>query len=308
MTMKKIEIPTPHGDKLRALAENSKLPKGDAKKIKKALSTYETWLGNLARLDGKSEETMRAAVELLNEYRLFIDLEVIFESSDDFLYRQKGQLKLDNSVIEEFIPHLVSKSLGSLVSPFQLGPQPCYSGMYFSSTLSTANLGPGLRIRSKDQDFTISRKLTVSAAFDSKDSAASETVSTYVGYLCAECKTNLDKTMFQEAIATAHDVKTAVPGAKYLLLCEWLDMTPISPAGTDIDEVLILRKARRVGAQIRGKFSTCSGRGECRPDYEKFLRKNPFSVDVFERLVGHVRSLLENKDPDERDVLGKGYF
>ena len=26
MTMKKIEIPTPHGDKLRALAENSKLP------------------------------------------------------------------------------------------------------------------------------------------------------------------------------------------------------------------------------------------------------------------------------------------
>ncbi len=306
--MKKAGLPTPHGNKLRALAENTKLPTGDAKKIQKALSVYETWSKRLIGLDGKSEEMTKAAITLLNDYRLFLDLEVIFDSSDDFLYRQKGQVKLDNTVIEEFMPHLVSKSLGSLVSPFQLGPQPCYSGMYFSSTLSTAHLGPGVRIRGKEQDFTISRKLYVKAAFESGPPDAVESVSTYVGYLCAECKTNLDKTMFQEAIATAHDVKTAVPGARYLLLCEWLDMTPISPAGTDIDEVLILRKARRVGAQIRGGFATRTGRLAARAEYEKFLQKNPFSVEVFERIVGHVRALLENQDPDEGDVLGKGYF
>ena len=52
--------------------------------------------------------------------------------------------------------------------------------------------------------------------------------------------------MFQEACATAHDVKAAVSGASYYLLCEWLDMTPLSTAPTDIDEILLLRKAKRI--------------------------------------------------------------
>lgn len=69
------------------------------------------------------------------------------------------------------------------------------------------------------------------------------TLSANLGYVLAELKTNLDKTMFQEASATAHDVKQAVPGAKYYLLCDFLDMTPISTATTDIDEILITRKA-----------------------------------------------------------------
>lgn len=38
-------------------------------------------------------------VELLNEYRIYIDVDLVFDSQADFLYRQKGQLKLDNSVI-----------------------------------------------------------------------------------------------------------------------------------------------------------------------------------------------------------------
>ncbi|MDY7004688.1 MAG: Bpu10I family restriction endonuclease [Cyanobacteriota bacterium] len=32
----------------------------------------------------------------------------------------------------------------------------------------------------------------------------------HIGYVCAECKTNLDKTMFQEAVATSRDLKKAV--------------------------------------------------------------------------------------------------
>src|SRR5258707_5790168 len=52
-----------------------------------------------------------------------------------------------------------------------------------------------------------------------------------------------DKTMFQEACATAHDTKSAVAGAKYYLLCEWLDMTPVSTAPTDID-----RKSTRLNS------------------------------------------------------------
>ena len=45
-------------------------------------------------------------VGLLNEYKQYIDLNVIFDSDNNFLYRQKGQLKLDNTVIEEFPYHI----------------------------------------------------------------------------------------------------------------------------------------------------------------------------------------------------------
>jgi hypothetical protein len=48
-----------------------------------------------------------------------------------------------------------------------------------------------------------------------------------LGYVCAECKTNLDKTMFQEAVATSRDLKIAVPNSLYFLICEFLDMTPL---------------------------------------------------------------------------------
>jgi hypothetical protein len=306
--IRKPPLPAPHGDKLRALLENTKLPAGDARHVRSAFKRYERWLADLSRLDGSDSAMVASAAELLSEYRLFLDLEVVFDSPDDFLYRQKGQLKLDNTVLEEFLPHLVTKSFGPRLSGFNLGPQCSYSAMFFASSLSTAQLGPSIRLRSKDQDFVIARRLHIKASFDREFGRGSDTVETSLGYLCAECKTNLDKTMFQEAIATAHDVKTAVPGAKFFLLCEWLDMTPISPAGTDIDEILVLRKARRIGSQVRSKFSTKSGRRAARADYERFLRARPFAADVFERLLAHIRELLEDRDPDERDVLAKGYY
>ena len=62
--------------------------------------------------------------------------------------------------------------------------------------------------------------------------------------------------MCQEASATAHDIKLAVTGAKCYLLCDFLDMTPISTATTDIDEILIVRKAKRISSNIRKEFCT----------------------------------------------------
>jgi hypothetical protein len=300
-------LPTPHGDKLKALLQNDKLPNGDRKRIEKAITRYRTWLEDLSRLP-KDNNCVNAAVDLLNEYRAFLDLEVVFDSDDDFLYRQKGQLKLDNTVIEEFLPHLVARVFPQVYESFSIGPHSCFAALYFTSTIGTAVTKPGTQARTKDQDFTISKRLYLRASFDPEHATAVDKVEANLGYLCAECKTNLDKTMFQEACATAHDVKTAVPGAKYLLLCEWLDMTPISTAGTDVDEVLILRKAQRVGSQVRSAFATKAGRASKRNEYAGYLAAHPFAPDVFERLLSHVRALLENRDPDEGDALSRGYF
>ena len=203
---------------------------------------------------------------------------------------------------------LVSRSFPDIATGFSVGPHSCFAALYFTSTIRAATGSPGAQARTKDQDFTISKRLYLRASFHPDHAEGVDHLEANLGYLCAECKTNLDKTMFQEACATAHDVKTAVPGAKYLLLCEWLDMTPISTAGTDVDEVIILRKAKRLGSQVRSAFATRAGRVSRREDYAKYLSDHPFAPEVFNRLLSHVRALLEDRDPDEGDVLGRGYF
>jgi len=300
-------LPTPHGDKLNALLKNEKLPERDRGRIEDALKKYYRWREDLMRVP-EGDEGVAEAVRLLNEYRMFLDIDLVFDSKDDFLYRQKGQLKLESSVIEEFLPHLVSRAFPDAFTNFTLGPQSCFSAIYFTSTVRTSGETPGAAIRTKDQDFTIARQLYLAATFDPEYDTGVEHHQTSLGYLCAECKTNLDKTMFQEACATAHDVKTTVPGAKYFLLCEWLDMTPISTSGTDIDEVLILRKAKRISSQIRKEFATHEGRSKWREYYVQYLTDHPFSVDVFKRFLSHVKALLEDQEPAEEDALQRGYF
>lgn len=302
-----MNLPTPHGDKLQALLHNDKLPSKDQERIREAFRSYQDWVQKLCNVPN-DKRAVDEAVRLLNEYRRFLDLEVIFDSEDDFLYRQKGQLKLDNTVVEEFLPRLVTIVFPNIAATFDIGPRSCFSALYFTSTIGGATDSPGAQVKTKDHDFALSRRLYLHASFDPSHATAVDRLVANLGYLCAECKTNLDKTMFQEACATAHDIKTAVPGAKYFLLCEWLDMTPISTVGTDIDEVLILRKARRLGAQARSSFATRAGRVAGRNEYARYLDAHPFAPDVFKRFLQHISVLLTNQDPDESDVLKRGYF
>ncbi len=301
-------LPTPHLDKLNALLDNDKLPINDKERIGQAIEKYREWIQAMTDTEGEQSTIINRLVSSLSQYKQFIDLNTIFDSESDFLYRQKGQLKLDNTVIEEFLPHLICKSLPELDEELYVGPQSCFSAAYFTSTVTRREHGGGLHIRTKAQDFTIARKLFIQTSYDPDFNEQTLERETYLGYICAECKTNLDKTMFQEASATAHDVKTAVPGAKYYLLCEWLDMTPISTTPTDIDEVLLLRKAKRVGSQVRRYYATYQGRQQSREEYARYLSENPFSPEVFARLVSHIAVVLTDTDPDEGNVLNGGYF
>jgi len=137
--------------------------------------------------------------------------------------------------------------------------------------------------------------------------ATTTTQEVSLAFGAAECKTNLDKTMLQEAIATAHDLKVALPGSRYFVICEYLDMKPISTAGTDIDEVLILR-GRRVGSDDRKDNAKPDFRRAKREEQAAFLDKAPVRTDVILRLVAHLRSLFAETDPEEKDVIARGYF
>lgn len=300
-------LPTPHGDKLNALLENEKLPETDRPRILEAVKLYKKWLENLKLVSGEHRKIVVDMVDILNEYKHYIELNVIFDSNNDFLYRQKGQLKLDNTIIEEFLPILLTSTFPDLFQDYDLdfGPMTCFSGIRFESSIREDRVGGGMQFRNKDHDFAISRRLFVRSSHH-EDFHNSVTKETNIAYIAAECKTNLDKTMFQEAASTALDVKLVVPGAKYYLLCEWLDMLPISTNTTAIDEILILRKAKRLSSEVRHVFSSVEGRKENRRKFVQHLEHNPFSAEVLLRFLDHVRNIVG--EHSETDVIMKGYF
>jgi hypothetical protein len=302
--------PTPHKSKLVELLKNSKLPQADKKSVNEALTRYETWINEMKSLHSTGDELVNDLVDLTNEYKKSVELDLIWDSEQDFLFRQRGQLKIDNSIIEEFLPWLVDPRIIPQLAEQDLyaGPAGAFAAAYFASTLTAPASGISLRLRKKDQDFTLSRKAYLKASFKRDFPAESSSdMEVWLAYVAAECKTNLDKTMFQEASATSHDLKVAVPAARYYLICEYLDMTPISTAGTDVDEVLILR-GKRLGSHKRKEYSSAANRKRLRSEYAKFLEDNPMRYTVIRRFVDHLRSLFEARDPDEEDVVSKGYF
>ena len=302
-----------HGEKIVAAIESEKLPPNDKGRLEAALQKYDEWVKKLEDADASTvDDLVEKLVGLLNEYKFYVDVNLIFDSTEDFLYRQKGQLKLDNTVIEEFLPIFVRKCIVKEFGKCEVdvGSQTAtFSSAYFESSLSSPAIGGGLRIKTKDQDFSMSRKLYLKSSYTSTfDETKTSTVTTHLGYVMAELKTNLDKTMYQEASATAHDIKLAVTGAKYYLLCDFLDMTPISTATTDIDEILIVRKAKRISSNIRKEFSTYAGRQKNREWYVNYLTIHPYSVSVLKRFVDHIFSQMKNEDLIEESVLDVGYF
>ncbi len=284
------------------------MPPEDVQILQAAKLRYSEWIAKLDAVTGSPDECLARLVQLYNEYRTWVDVDLIFDSERDFLYRQKGQLKLDNSVLEEFLPRLMTPSVVPELRgiELQIGPTYSFASAYFVSGLANLEKGGGLSVRGKDQDFAISRPLYLRASHSSGFSDFKEET-TSLAYVAAECKTNLDKTMFQEATATARDLKAAVTGAKYFIICEWLDMTPLSTAATDIDEILILR-GKRLGSHVRKHFDTYPRRQAKRGEYLEYLKANPARLEVFQRIVQHVRHIFSDDLPIESSVLERGYF
>jgi hypothetical protein len=305
-----------HGDKLVATRNNSKLPRTDVQKMDEAIGKYDEWISKLSTVTTYDlEKTISIMVGYLNEYKLFIDYDLIFNNENDFLYRQKGQLKLDNTVMEEFLPILVKKCLdiseiGITDTNLVIAPQvSIYSSINFTSSLREPSIGAGLQIRTKNQDFSMSRVLYIKSSYNQEfHDAETLSIKANIGYIMAELKTNLDKTMFQEASATAHDIKLAVTGAKYYLLCDYLDMKPISTSVTDIDEILILRKVKRINSNIRDEFNTYEGRVKNKEFYLEYLRGNPYSTEVFTRFIMHILEQFKTEDSLLDNVIKYGYF
>lgn len=300
-------FPTPHLDKLNALLRNQRLPVLDKPRVEEALKHYHEWTKDLEAVHGDQRQLVRKLVDATNQYKMFIELDLIFDSPEDFLYRQKGQLKLDNTILEEFLPQLLYRGLNLTESDFELGPRNTFAGLSFMSSLASPGTGGRPTLRTKNQDFILGKRLYIMSSFD-KDFHDAERVESHLGYVCIECKTNLDKTMFQEAVATSRDLKIAVPSSLYFLVCEFLDMTPVSIVSTQIDDVLIVRKAKRMTSNIRQEYRGAEERRRHRDEYVEFLDSSKYYADVFQRMIDKIQRVVDQKDPATDKVLKQGHF
>ncbi len=87
-----------------------------------------------------------------------------------------------------------------------------------------------------------------------------------------------------------------------------MDMTPISTAPTDIDEVIILRKAKRMSSTQRAAFSTYNGRQKNREAYKNYLEINLIQIDMISRFIDHIKKSITKEALVEKDILKNGYF
>lgn len=305
--------PTPHGDKLQALAANPSLPAEDAPRVQKATARYERWLRDMAALTVSGDALLEKLVALLNDYKSFIEIDLIFGSPNQFLYRHKGQHKVDNSIMEEFLPWLCDQrlvpGLARAVSP-QFGPQRAFAGLQFVGDLFTPVAAAStIDLKGKNQDFAVARQVHIQISSEPSFPAPHTlTNQINVAYFAIECKTNYDGTMANESFESARALKAAVARAKYLLVCDWLDMAPFSTALTPLDEVIVMRH-KRLPSNVRDKFSTPEGRkthGHLLTDYYK---RYPLRLDMFHRIVQKLNESFPAEEVgDESAIIERGYF
>ncbi len=291
----------PHKDKLLAAIDNPKA-RHDIPLLKEALTEYEAWMLKLGGLKSRGKQRVLDATRLLNEYKDILEIELIAARGSDFLKRQKGQLKLDNSVLEEFLAHLVHPDSMEGLPAFALevGPRTAFMTFSFRPTsVSSLNERPEIVVKSKDQDFTVGKtiyyQLSPDTAFPARRTEKGEL---FLSVLSAEIKVNLDKTMFQECSGTASRLKQGCPSAKYFVLVEFLDMEPEDSRLTDIDNVFLLRHAKRLPANKRGILQ------EVRQQHKDF----PIDGEVIYRFSQEIENFLEAVWHDPAAALARGSF
>lgn len=253
-----------HRQRLASCLSHDKIPDAEKSVIRDTIiPACDAWL------------TTTTSVAALNEYKAVLDASI---AATEYISRNDGQLKVSGGVLEDYFVSLLRRSID--VPGFTVERQlPCASGLFFSARGDPV-------VRTKVHDVVVARPAR--ASFEVSRTSTT-TTSMYLANVAIEIKTSLDKTMFQEACATAADLRRFLPDARYLLVCEWLDMAPIPTASTAISCAYVLRGRRKRGAA--GKDPS-------------FLADNPIRECVVEKIVEDATSALSAAPVDHAIRLG----
>ena len=236
-------LPFIHGNnidrklKVEKVEENIKL-------LREIKERYDNWKGDNESIIGTSKENVFKRVELLNEYKDFID-QSKFKKERGNTYGFTSQSKLHSTVIEEFLYYLFEGMPILSGKKMALGPGKAYVDMSFSpKNIDEWEKNPGVDIKVKDQDFAIGKEIF---CIFSSDGGMHDTVqkNILVPIVAIECKTYLDKTMLDGAAYAAERLKRGNPYSLYIVVTETnaLDKS-VNPKHTQIDEIFVLRRQK----------------------------------------------------------------
>lgn len=292
---------TSHKEKLLAAIANPKCA-DDVPLLRQAEQAYSKWVEAMQALTSTGKQKVEDLTRLLNQYKDYLEVEVIARQGSAFLKRQKGQLKLDNSIMEEFLIHLIEPSIISGLPAFDLevGPQTAFMSLSFlPANISSLDQKPEVVLKLKDQDFAIGTTIHYKFSPDS-NFAVSKTKQgrLYLAVVAAECKVNFDKTMFQECAGTASRLKQGCPLSKYYVLVEFLDMEPEDCRLTDIDNVYLLRHAKRLPFEKRAVYE----------EVKKQHTECPIDSEVIWKFVQEIQSFIAAVWYDPNEALRRGSF
>ena len=230
-----------HGDNIETKLNQVKT--GDnlnhLKEIKKA---YQAWRAKIDLLKGKRRSAdIKKLVDALNEYKDFID-QPKFRKEKGNLNGFTSQSKLHSTALEEFMYHLLIEIPQLSGKHLEFGATHAYSNLYFSpASLESFETKTGLSINTKDQDFAISKKVQLITSLPPNEIKEQSIIR--VPVVSIECKTYLDKTMYEGSVATAEKIKRGNPYSLFLIVTETYEVASnVDPAYSEIDQIYVLRK------------------------------------------------------------------
>lgn len=207
---------------------------------------YLAYLKENLSLSGYSQEIITKRVSLLNKYyKVFDDFDASHKKKVEKIFSSKSKFR--PTVLEEFLAIVLYSLVEDLTkdlngSKIQLGSVEAYANLYFyGKNFSEFAVEPSLGFHVKDQDFAIFRNVKIQV--DDKDPRDIS-----VPVVAMECKTYVDKTMFEGSAATAEKLKSGNPYTMFGIVAETYEIDrDFIPAYSRVDQVYVLRKGSRKG-------------------------------------------------------------
>ena len=85
-------------------------------------------------------------------------------------------------------------------------------------------------------------------------------------------------------------------------------MTPVSIISTQIDDVVIVRKCKRMSSIVRQEYRTPESRKQYRQEYADFIDASKYYPDVFQKMIDKIQNLIDDTAPGVERVLKQGHF